>query len=63
MIIRRAKQSVPDFLNCYDNVSIHVGPAEEPKPQLSVSAEQSRAAWARLIKKVDEVDFQGDSRA
>jgi hypothetical protein len=39
--------------------SLRIGPPEEPKPELSVSAKQSRAAfhgtpwsWARLIKKV-----------
>jgi len=36
--------------------SLRIGPPEEPKPQLSVSAKQSRAAWARLIKKIYEAD-------
>jgi hypothetical protein len=36
--------------------SLRIGPPEEPKPELSVSAKQSRAAWARLIKKVYEAD-------
>jgi hypothetical protein len=36
--------------------SLRIGPPEEPKPQLSVSAKQSRAAWARLIKKVYQAD-------
>jgi hypothetical protein len=36
--------------------SVRIGPPEEPKPELSVSAKQSRAAWARLIKKVYETD-------
>ena len=31
--------------------SLRIGPPEEPQPELSVSAKQSRAAWARLIKK------------
>ena len=36
--------------------SARIGPPEEPQPELSVSARQSRAAWARLIKKVYEAD-------
>jgi len=32
--------------------SVPVGPLQEHKPKLSVSARQSRAAWARLRKKV-----------
>ena len=36
--------------------SFHVGPPEEHKPELSVSARQSRAAWARLIKKLYDAD-------
>jgi hypothetical protein len=28
------------------------GPADEPQPELSVSAKHSRVAWARLIKKL-----------
>jgi len=36
--------------------SLRIGPPEEPQPELSVSAKQSRAAWARLIKKVYEAD-------
>ena len=36
--------------------SLRIGPPEEPKPELSVSAKQSRVAWARLIKKVHEAD-------
>jgi hypothetical protein len=36
--------------------SVRIGPPEEPQPELSVSAKQSRAAWARLIKKVYEAD-------
>ena len=55
--------------------SLRIGPPEEPKPQLSVSAKQSRAApwptavsqetargWARLIKKIYEADLPGGSR-
>ena len=42
--------------------SVCVGPPEEPPPQLSVSAKQSRAAWARLIKKVCAADLPGGSR-
>ena len=42
--------------------SVHVGPPEEPPPELSVSAKQSRAAWARLIKKLYHADLQGGSR-
>ena len=41
--------------------SLQIGPPEEPKPQLSVSARQSRAAWARLIKKVYDADPLGGS--
>jgi hypothetical protein len=36
--------------------SPRIAPPDEPQPQLSVSASQSRAAWARLIKKVYEAD-------
>jgi hypothetical protein len=36
--------------------SPRIGPPDEPQPELSVSARQSRAAWARLIKKVYEAD-------
>ena len=36
--------------------SVRVGLPEEPGPELSVSAKQSRAAWARLIKKVYDAD-------
>ena len=36
--------------------SLRIGPPEQPQPQLSVSAKQSRAAWARLIKKVYDAD-------
>ena len=36
--------------------SLRIGAPEEPKPGLSVSAKQSRAAWARLIKKVYDAD-------
>jgi hypothetical protein len=36
--------------------SVRIGPPEELKPELSVSAKQSRAAWARLIKKVYDSD-------
>ena len=36
--------------------SVRIGPSEELKPELSVSAKQSRAAWARLIKKVYDSD-------
>jgi hypothetical protein len=36
--------------------SLRIGPPEEPQPELSVSVKQSRAAWARLIKKVYEAD-------
>lgn len=36
--------------------SLRIGPPEEPQPELSVSAKQSRAAWARLIKKVYDAD-------
>ena len=39
--------------------SVRVGPPEEPPPQMSVSAKQSRAAWARLIKKVYDADLSG----
>jgi hypothetical protein len=55
--------------------SLRIGPPEEPKPELSVSAKQSRAApwptavsqetargWARLIKKIYEADLPGGSR-
>jgi hypothetical protein len=31
---------------------VRIGPTDEPQPELSVSAKHSRAAWARLIKKV-----------
>ena len=56
-------------------MSRRIGPPEEPKPELSVSAKQSRAApwptavsqetargWARLIKKIYEADLPGGSR-
>jgi hypothetical protein len=33
-----------------------MGLPQQPKPEPSVSAMHSRAAWARLIKKVYEVD-------
>ena len=36
--------------------SVHVGPPEQSPVELSVSAKQSRAAWARLIKKVYYTD-------
>jgi hypothetical protein len=36
--------------------SVHVGPPEQSPGELSVSAKQSRAAWARLIKKVYDAD-------
>ena len=36
--------------------SVRVAPPAEPPPELSVSAKQSRAAWARLIKKVYDAD-------
>ncbi len=36
--------------------SLRIGPPEESKPELPVSAKQSRAAWARLIKKIYEAD-------
>jgi hypothetical protein len=36
--------------------SLRIGPPQEPQPELSVSAKQSRAAWARLIKKVYDSD-------
>jgi hypothetical protein len=36
--------------------SLRIGPPEEPKPELSVSAKHSRAAWASLIKKIYEAD-------
>jgi hypothetical protein len=36
--------------------SVHVGPPEQSPVELSVSAKQSRAAWARLIKKVYDAD-------
>ena len=36
--------------------SLRIGPPEQPQPELSVSAKQSRAAWARLIQKVYEAD-------
>ena len=35
---------------------MRIGPPDERKPELSVSAKQSRAAWARLIKKVYDAD-------
>jgi hypothetical protein len=35
---------------------LRIGPPDEPQPELSVSAKHSRAAWARLIKKVYEAD-------
>jgi hypothetical protein len=36
--------------------SVRIGLPDEPQPELSVSARHSRAAWARLIKKVYEAD-------
>ena len=42
--------------------SVPVGPPEEPPLELSVSARQSRAAWARLIKKLSHADLKGGSR-
>ncbi len=36
--------------------SLRIGPPDQPQPELSVSVKQSRAAWARLIKKVYEAD-------
>ena len=36
--------------------SVHVGAPEQPPPELSVSAKQSRIAWARLIRKVYDAD-------
>lgn len=33
-----------------------IGPTDEQHPELSVSAKQSRAVWARLIAKVYEAD-------
>jgi hypothetical protein len=36
---------------------LRIGPPDEPKPELSISARQSRAAWARLIKKVYNTDL------
>jgi hypothetical protein len=36
--------------------SVHIGVPDEAGPELSVSAKQSRAAWARLIKKIYDVD-------
>ena len=36
--------------------SLRIGAPEEPKPELSVSAKQSRAAWARLVKKTYDAD-------
>ena len=42
--------------------SVRVGLPEERTPELSVSAKQSRAAWARLIRKVYSADLQGGSR-
>ena len=41
---------------CAWSVEREGGPPDEPQPELSVSARQSRAAWARLIKKVYEAD-------
>jgi len=37
--------------------SVHVGPPDQSPVELSVSAKQSRAAWARLIKKVYDADL------
>lgn len=37
-------------------LSLRIGAPEEPTPELSASAKQSRAAWARLIKKVHDAD-------
>jgi len=55
--------------------SLRIGPPKEPKPELSVSAKQTRTApwptavsqetargWARLIKKIYEADLPGGSR-
>ena len=42
--------------------SLRIGLPAEPQPELSASAKQSRAAWARLIKKVYDADLSGDSR-
>jgi hypothetical protein len=42
--------------------SARIGPPDEPQPELSVSARQSRAAWARLIKKICEADPQSCPR-
>jgi len=36
--------------------TLRIGPPEEPKPELSVSAKQSRAAWARLTMKIYDAD-------
>ena len=36
--------------------SLRIDPPEQPQAELSVSAKQSRAAWARLIKKVCGAD-------
>ena len=36
--------------------SARIGPPDEPQPELSVPARESRAAWARLINKVYEAD-------
>ena len=43
--------------------SVHAGPPEQSPIELPISVKQSRAAWARLIKKVYDVDLPGDSRA
>ena len=42
---------------------VRVGVLEEAGPELSVSAKQSRAAWARLIRKLYDADLLGDSGA
>jgi len=42
---------------------LRIGLPDERQSDLSVSAKQSRAAWARLIKMVYEADPLGDSRS
>jgi len=36
--------------------TVRLGEAHQDKPHLSVSTKESRAAWARLLAKVYEVD-------
>ncbi len=41
--------------------ALHLGPAPQDTPNLSVSATESRSAWARLLAKIYEVDLIGGS--